>query len=55
MIVDAWGDVIAKLEDPLATGIAVADLDMQRLREVRTKMPVWEHRRAARERCGQPA
>lgn len=55
MIVDAWGDVVAKLEDPLATGIAVADLDMQQLREVRTKMPVWEHRGAARQRCGQSA
>ena len=26
LIVDPWGDVIARLEDPLATGIAVAEL-----------------------------
>ena len=54
LIVDPWGEVIARLDDPLATGIATAELDMGRLEEVRAKMPAWEHRAAARNLCGQP-
>jgi deaminated glutathione amidase len=52
MVVDPWGTVISKLDDPLATGIAVADLDMQQLRDVRAKMPIWDHRTAAQQLCG---
>lgn len=51
MIIDPWGEVIAKLDDPHVTGIAVAQLDMERLDEVRSKMPIWTHRAAARELC----
>lgn len=52
MIVDPWGEIIAKLDDPHATGIAIAQVDMKRLQEKRTKMPVWEHRTVAQKFCG---
>ena len=52
IIVDPWGDVIAKLEDPLATGIAVADLDMTKLHEIRKRMPIEQHRRQGRSCLG---
>ena len=32
LIIDPWGDVIGSLEDPHATGIAVAKLDFQRMK-----------------------
>jgi predicted amidohydrolase len=38
------GKVCARLEDPVATGIAVADIDRMYLQEVRAKMPIKEHR-----------
>lgn len=34
IIIDPWGDVIGKLDDPLATGIAVAELDFDKMRKV---------------------
>lgn len=34
LIIDPWGKVVARLEDPLATGIAVADVDLAYLEEV---------------------
>jgi hypothetical protein len=36
--------VIARLDDPLETGIAVADIDLGKLEGVRAKMPIAEHR-----------
>jgi predicted amidohydrolase len=50
IIVDPWGKVIAKLDDPLATGIAVAEIDLQYMASVRERMPIYEHRRQGR-RC----
>lgn len=47
MVVDPWGKVIARLEDPLATGIAVCELDMKHLLSVRERMPLNAHRKAA--------
>lgn len=35
IIIDPWGDVIAKLDDPLATGIAVVELDFEKMQKVR--------------------
>ena len=52
MVVDPWGEVVAKLDHPLVTGIAVANIDAERLRVVRERMPVDRHRTAARTRCG---
>jgi predicted amidohydrolase len=45
LIIDPWGTVVGRLEDPLATGIAVADVDLAQLDEIRQRMPVAEHRR----------
>lgn len=36
--------VVARLEDPTATGIAVADINLDQLEAVRTKMPIHAHR-----------
>ena len=52
MVVDPLGEVVAKLDSPLATGIAVANIDTERLRVVRERMPADQHRAAALKRCG---
>lgn len=43
MIVDPWGAVIARCSD--GTGIAVADIDLDYVEEVRRRVPVMDHRR----------
>lgn len=43
MIVDPWGAVIARCSD--GTGIAVADIDLDYIEEVRRRVPVMDHRR----------
>lgn len=48
LIIDPWGDVIGRLEDPHATGIAVAKLDFQRMRSIRERMPIESHRQQGR-------
>lgn len=48
IIVDPWGAVVGRLEDPLATGIAVADIDLAQLAGIRERMPVQQHRRLGR-------
>ena len=46
IVVDPWGKVVAKLEDPdEGVGIAVADIDMAYVEEVRARIPVGAHRR----------
>lgn len=45
LIVDPWGTVVARLQDKLATGIAVAEVDFELLKSVRTRMPIEQHRR----------
>jgi predicted amidohydrolase len=46
MIIDPWGQVLAKLEDPIGTGVAVAEIDVAaRLGELENKMPLAVHRR----------
>ncbi len=42
MIVDPWGEVLARLDK--GPGVAVADLDPARLDEVRTQLPALRHR-----------
>lgn len=44
MIVDPWGRIVAEVEGP-GPGMAVADLDLRELREVRRRLPALEHRR----------
>ena len=48
LITDPWGRVVARLPDPHATGIALADLDLGALAHVRARMPVGEHRAEGR-------
>lgn len=45
IIVDPWGTVVAKREDPLDTGIAVAEIDGELLASIRERMPLHEHRK----------
>eukprot|EP01023_Acetabularia_acetabulum_P044643 TRINITY_DN4492_c0_g3_i1.p1 TRINITY_DN4492_c0_g3~~TRINITY_DN4492_c0_g3_i1.p1 ORF type:complete len:243 (-),score=28.50 TRINITY_DN4492_c0_g3_i1:522-1250(-) len=44
IIIDPWGTVVAKLDDPLATGIAVAEIDLLKMEKIREKMPIKQHR-----------
>jgi predicted amidohydrolase len=44
MIIDPWGLVLATAPD--AEGVIVADLDFDRLKDVRTRLPSLRHRRA---------
>ena len=48
LIIDPWGDIIGRLEDPHATGIAVAKLDFQKMRSIRERMPIESHRQQGR-------
>ncbi|WP_432210185.1 carbon-nitrogen hydrolase family protein [Marinobacter alkaliphilus] len=43
LICDPWGRVVTELDE--GPGLVVADLDMEKLNQVRARMPVWEHRR----------
>ena len=43
MIVGPWGEVLAEVNS--GEGFAVADLDFDRLREIRTSLPAVAHRR----------
>jgi deaminated glutathione amidase len=43
MIVDPWGEVVAVA--PEGPGLALAEIDLQRLRRVRRQLPALEHRR----------
>ena len=42
MIIDPWGDIIAM--QPESEGIAIATIDSERLREIRTRLPALQHR-----------
>ncbi len=56
---DPWGAVLARLPDPAATGIAMADLDPELLSRTRLRMPCGPHRAKGRlayaHAVGQPA
>lgn len=45
-IIDPWGKIIGRLADPLATGIATAEIDFSLLAGIRQKMPMDKHRKA---------
>lgn len=52
LVVDPWGRIIARLEDPKAVGIAVVDLDFGEQQDIRARMPVAEHRLTGRQNLG---
>ena len=43
LVADPWGRIMSELDE--APGVVTAELDMDRLTDIRTRMPVWEHRR----------
>ena len=43
MIIDPWGEVLARLDK--GEGVVIADLDPARLDEIRTSLPALRHRR----------
>lgn len=43
LVIDPWGTIIGEL-DARATGIALVELDMDKLEEVRRNMPIAQHR-----------
>jgi predicted amidohydrolase len=42
-IVDPWGNVLARVDDE--AGVAIAEINLDRLDEIRAKMPVAQHRK----------
>ena len=42
-IIDPWGKVLAQLDDQ--PGVAIAEINLERLAEVRSKMPIAQHRK----------
>jgi len=42
-IIDPWGTVLARVDDE--PGVAIAEIDLDRLAEIRSKMPVAQHRK----------
>lgn len=43
LVADPWGRILAELDE--GPGVVTAELDMDRLKDIRTRMPVWQHRR----------
>lgn len=43
LIADPWGRIAAEIDE--GAGLVVADLNPDQLEQVRTRMPVWQHRR----------
>jgi predicted amidohydrolase len=43
LIINPWGEIVAEV--PEGEGFAVAEIDLERLEEIRASMPVQEHRR----------
>ncbi|DBB07330.1 hypothetical protein WJX82_006221 [Trebouxia sp. C0006] len=54
IIIDPWGEVVGKLDDPLAIGIATAEIDLEHLKTIRTRMPIIDHRQLGRDCMGLP-
>ena len=55
MIVDPWGEVVARCDEAGGEGIAVAEVDAEWVASVRTRMPLESHRRYEvyeRVKCG---
>ena len=45
MIIDPWGDVLARMDK--GDGVVIAEFDPARIKEVRTMLPALNHRRLA--------
>lgn len=47
IIVDPWGTVVGEVSDitPGKEGVCVAEIDLERLEDVRKNMPLWQQRR----------
>ncbi|CAG8484403.1 7425_t:CDS:2 [Paraglomus occultum] len=45
MIVDSWGTVLARCPETIKPSLAFADIDLDRLHQVRREMPIMDHRR----------
>lgn len=45
LICDPWGGKIVSEFDEGPPGMACANLDLEQLHQLRSRMPVWEHRR----------
>ncbi|WP_227664340.1 carbon-nitrogen hydrolase family protein [Marinobacter litoralis] len=43
LVCDPWGKVVSEIEE--GPGMALANLNLDYLEQVRARMPVWEHRR----------
>ncbi|MCX7169559.1 MAG: carbon-nitrogen hydrolase family protein, partial [Proteobacteria bacterium] len=42
MIVDPWGEVLARIDK--GNGVVIAEMDVARIAEVRTSLPALQHR-----------
>jgi len=51
MIIDPWGTIVTQLDDPEATGIACADINLELVMSTRLSMPIDRHRAAAKSLC----
>ena len=45
MIIDPWGEILAELGK--GPGVALAEMDLRRLRDIRRRMPLQDHIRLA--------
>lgn len=45
LIIDPWGTILARLPGRSSTGIAIADIDLSKIDDVRTRMPIATHRK----------
>ena len=43
LVCDPWGKVVSEFDE--GPGMACANLDLEQLHQLRSRMPVWEHRR----------
>ncbi len=43
LVIDPWGDVVLDMGEP--TGVALADIDLSKITEVRKRIPALNHRR----------
>ena len=43
MIINPWGDILASME--MGTGVIIADIDLQQLRDLRASFPSLQHKR----------
>ncbi|GBF91685.1 nitrilase [Raphidocelis subcapitata] len=55
LVINPWGEIIARFEDKDATGLITADIDLDDLERVREKMPIQAHRARGRAQYLGPA